>query len=47
MFDNSVVFDAHFCHSVSAVLTHSDAVSPAASGECVADDRAVGVVAFV
>ena len=33
MFDNRVVFDAHFAETVSAVLTHSDAVTPAAAGD--------------
>ena len=38
VFDDLVVFDAHFCHSVGAVLAHADAVAPAAACEGVAGD---------
>ena len=47
MFDNRIVFHAHFCESIRAVLAHSDAVSPGASGEIVAGCSTVCVVAFV
>src|SRR5688500_12459442 len=42
--DDLVELHAHLCEAVSTILTHPDAVSPAATGECVASDMIPGVL---
>lgn len=46
VFQDRIVFKAHFRKAVGAILAHPDAVSPAAAGERIACN-AVSGIAFV